>query len=176
MSRMDTGETKKSRLRNLSLWLFILILVVTVILMVAIRFRFLRLHILVEEFYIHHWLSVTGTSFIAFFTPAYSYLKCRYPKNIKTLLNIHVFGSLISVMFVSIHFMTETSRPPQSFPPLGTGVALYAAMILLVSTGFLMRYRFAETLKGSWRFLHTGVAVSFYIVIVVHVLHGLGVI
>ena len=164
---------EKSRLRNASLWIALLIVVVTIILMGMVYFRFLRLHILIGEFNIHHWLSWTGTLFIAFFTPAYFYLKRHYPRKIKVLLATHVFGSLIAVMFVSIHFIQEVTRPPQSFPELGTGIVLYPAMILLAVTGFIMRYHFARSFVRSWRFLHTSVAVSFYLIILVHVLHGL---
>ena len=152
--------------------LALLIVIVTAILMVAVYTRFLQLHILIEDFYIHHWLSWAGTLFIAFFTPAYYVLKRRAPAKIKTLLKIHVFGNLIAVMFVSIHFTQQISRPPQAFPQLGTGIVLYAAMVLLVLTGFLLRFK---PVRYS-RFLHTSVAVSFYLIIAVHVLHGIGII
>lgn len=165
---------EKSQRKNASLWLALLIVAVTVILMVAVYFRFFRLHVLIGEFNIHHWFSWTGTLFIAFFTPAYYFLKRRYPQKIRTLLKAHVFGSLLSVMFVSIHFIQEVSRPPQSFPELGTGIVLYPAMILLTLTGFFLRYHAARNLTRYWRFIHTSVAVSFYLIILVHVLHGLG--
>jgi len=167
---------EKSRLRNASLWLALLIVAVTVILMVAVYFRVFRLHVLIGEFNIHHWFSWTGTLFIAFFTPAYYFLKRRYPQKIKNLLMAHVFGSLLSVMFVSIHFIQEISRPPQSFPELGTGIVLYPAMILLTLTGFFLRFHAAKNLTRYWRFIHTSVAVSFYLIILVHVLHGLEII
>jgi len=167
---------EKSRLRNASLWLALLIVAVTVILMVAVYFRVFRLHVLIGEFNIHHWFSWTGTLFMAFFTPAYYLLKRRYPQKIKNLLMAHVFGSLLSVMFVSIHFIQEISRPPQSFPELGTGIVLYPAMILLTLTGFFLRFHAAKNLTRYWRFIHTSVAVSFYLIILVHVLHGLEII
>ena len=167
---------EKSRLRNASLWLALLIVAVTVILMVAVYFRFFRLHVLIGEFNIHHWFSWTGTLFIAFFTPAYYFLKRRYPQKIKNLLMAHVFGNLLAVMFVSIHFIQEISRPPQAFPQLGTGIVLYPTMILLTLTGFFLRFQVARNLTRQLRFLHTSVAVSFYLIIVVHVLHGLEII
>ena len=167
---------EKSRLRNASLWLALLIVAVAVILMIAVYFRLFRLHVLIGEFNIHHWFSWTGTLFIAFFTPAYYFLKRRYPQEFRTLLIAHVFGNLLSVMFVSIHFIQEISRPPQSFPELGTGIVLYPAMILLTLTGFLLRFHAAKNLTRYWRFIHTSVAVSFYLIILVHVLHGLEII
>ena len=166
---------EKSRLKNVSLWIALLIVVVTIILMAFVYFRVFRLHVLIGEFNIHHWFSWTGTLFVAFFTPAYYFLKRRYPRKIKNLLMAHVFGSLLSVMFVSIHFIQELSRPPQSFPELGTGIVLYPAMILLTLTGFFLRFH-ATNLARQWRFIHTSVAITFYLIIIVHVLHGLQII
>src|SRR3989304_7220793 len=137
---------EKSRLKNVSLWIALLIVVVTIILMAFVYFRVFRLHVLIGEFNIHHWFSWTGTLFIAFFTPVYYVLKRRYPQKIKNLLMAHVFGSLLSVMFVSIHFIQEISRPPQSFPELGTGIVLYPAMILLTLTRVFLRVHAAKNL------------------------------
>ena len=167
---------KKRRLINIYFLSALLIVLATVFLIVAVYTRFLRLHFYFEEFYIHHWLSSIGTVFIAFFTPAYYFLKRRYPKHFRTLLKAHVFGNLLSVMSVSIHFVQEISRPPQAFPQLGTGVVLYASMILLVLTGFFLRFQNKRSMTRYWRFLHTSVTVSFYLIILVHVLHGLEVI
>lgn len=167
---------EESRFKNASLGLALLIVIVTVTLMVAVYSHFLQLHILIEEFYIHHWLSWTGTLFIAFFTPAYHFLKRRYPQKFRTLRTAHVFGNLLAVMFVSIHFTQQISRPPQAFPQLGTGIVLYAVMVLLVLTGFFLRFKQTQKSIKYSRFLHTSVAVSFYLIIVVHVLHGLGII
>lgn len=166
---------EKSRF-NASLWLALSIVVATMIFIVAIYIRFLRLHILIEEFYIHHWLSWTGTLFITFFTPAYYFLKRRYPKKFRTLRAAHVFGNLLAVMFASIHFTQQISRPSQAFPQLGTGIVLYAAMILLVLTGFFLRFKPTQKSIKYSRFLHTSVAMSFYLIIVIHVLHGLEII
>jgi len=169
-------KLEKNRYKNVSLSLALLIVAVTIILMIAVYFRVFRLHVLIGEFNIHHWFSWTGTLFMAFFTPAYYLLKRRYPQKIKNLLMAHVFGNLLSVMFVSIHFTQEISRPPQSFPELGTGIVLYPAMILLTLTGFFLRFHAAKNLTRYWRFIHTSVAVSFYLIILVHVLHGLEII
>ena len=168
---------EKSRLRNPSLWIALSIVILTIILMVFVYYRVFRLHILIGEFNLHHWFSWTGVLFVAFFTPAYYLLKRRYPAKIKALLATHVFGGLISVMFVSIHFIQEMSRPPQSFPELGTGlIVLYPAMILLTTTGFFLRFGAARNLTRQLRFIHASVAVTFYFTILVHVLHGLEII
>lgn len=167
---------EKSRFRNTSLGFALLIVIVTVILMVAVYTRFLNLHIYVGPFYIHHWLSWTGTVFIAFFTPVYYLAKRRAPAKLKTLLKIHVFGNLIAVMFVSIHFTQQISRPPQAYPDIGTGIVLYATMILLVLTGFFLRFQIAKKSRTALKFIHTSATVTFYLIILVHILHGLEVI
>lgn len=76
-------------------------------------------------------------------------------------------------MLISIHFTQQISRPPQSYPDLGTGIALYASMILLVASGFLLRFRGLKGLSRPMRYLHTGITLSFYLIILIHVLHGL---
>lgn len=167
---------EKPKYKNASLWIAIFLVIITVFLMVAVYTRFLMLHILIEQFYIHHWLSWTGTLFIAIFTPIYYVIKTRSPAKIKTLLKVHVFGNLIAVMFVSIHFTQEISRPPQAYPSLGTGIVLYASMIFLVLTGFLLRFQGAKAYRRIWRYVHTSVTMAFYLIIAVHVLHGLAII
>jgi hypothetical protein len=59
---------------------------------------------------------------------------------------------------------------------LETGLALYIVMLLLVSSGFLYRFRIIARFNLSTnRFVYVGVALSFYILIGIHVLHGLGI-
>jgi len=172
------GEVKHmNRLRDIYFWSALLIVLATIYLMVATYLRWFLLHftldLFIGSFYIHHWFSWIGTLFIAVFTPAYYILKRRYAKRFRTLLKLHVFGNLLAVMLVSIHFTQQISRPPQFYPDLGTGIVLYAAMIILVATGFLQRFQFAKSLGRYWRFIHNSVTVTFYLIIIVHILHGL---
>lgn len=168
---------ENSRLRNPSLWTALSIVAVTIVLMFLVYFRVLRLHFLVGEFYLHHWFSWAGVLFIALFTPLYHVLKQRYLSKTNILITIHVFGSLISVMLISLHFMQQISRPPQSYPELGTGIfILYPSIVLLALTGFFLRFQAAKQWRKQWRFIHTAVAVTFYFTIVLHVLHGLEII
>ncbi len=88
-----------------------------------------------------HWLAWIGTLFVASYIPAYHILKRRYPRKTKLLLNIHVFGTLIAFMFVSIHTMEYMFVEGRLSTKLGTGLALYLAMIFLVSTGFAHRFK-----------------------------------
>lgn len=167
---------KKASPFSVSFLAALLIVFLTVVLMAAVYFHLFRVHVYFEQFYYHHWFSWIGTLFIAFSTPTYFILKRRYTKRFKSLLKFHVFGNLLAVMAVSIHFTQEISRPPQAYPRLGTGIALYAAMITLVFTGFLLRYGNLKIGRKSIRFIHTAIMLSFYLIIVIHILHGLNII
>ena len=162
-------------LRNYKFWVALVLVVITVILMYAVYTRLLLLHFEIAGQPAHHLLSWAGVLFIALFIPIFSLLKHHYPKHYRTLLGMHMFGNLIAVMFVSIHFTAQISRPAIAFPKLGTGIVLYPTMILLVLAGFVLAFGFSKKYK-AWRFLHSSLAVTFYMVIVVHILHGLGVI
>lgn len=167
---------EKRSSNRLDLGFALLIVFVTAFLMAGVYFRLFRLHVLFGEFYYHHWASITGTVFIALFNPVSPILKRHYPKKFRALQRVHVFGNLLAVMLVSIHFTQEVTRPPQSRPDLGTGIVLYATMILLVATGVLRRFPIKKSLERHLRFIHVGLTLAFYLVIVVHILHGLGMI
>ncbi len=168
---------EEERFKYIPFIVAILIVGITIALMAGVYFRILHLHILYEEFYYHHWFSWIGTLYIAIAIPTYYILKRRFPNNFKMFLNIHVFGNLLAVMLVSIHFTQQISRPPQAYPSLGTGIVLYAAMIALVCTGFLLRFVKTKKFWGKGvRFIHTAVTLTFYLIIVVHILHGLEII
>ena len=117
-----------------------------------------------------------GDLLYCFLHAGYSFLKRRYPKRLKTLLGVHILGNLVSFMFVSAHYAHQLGRPRQFYPKLGTGVTLYTTLLLLVSTGFFQRFGLGRRLGRYWRFVHVSVTMSFYIIILVHVLHGLGII
>lgn len=173
---MERETIGKPLYGNPSFLIALSLIVFTVILMISVYTRFLQIHILIGPFYIHHWLSWIGSLFISFFTPIYFVAKRRFPSKFKKILQVHVFGNLFAAMFISIHFTQHISRSPQSYPDLGTGIVLYASVLLLVVTGFFLRYQIGRSLRKGWIFLHTGATTAFYLVIVVHILHGLAII
>ncbi len=161
-------------LRDIDFWVAAAIIMATIPLMVATYSRWFQLNFLVGPFRFTHWLSWIGTLFIALFTLAYYVLKRRYPRNTKALLKIHVFGNLISFLLISIHFAQQVGRPPEFFPDLGTGLALYLVMPFLVASGFLHRFQILKTIKPHLnRFFHVAITLTFYMVIIVHILQGL---
>jgi hypothetical protein len=141
----------------------------------AVYFDWVELHVAIGPYYIHHWLSWIGASFVAIFTPIYYWMKRKYPTKIVNLLRVHVVGNLISVLFVSIHFTQQISRPAQFYPDLATGVVLYPTILLLAATGFIARFTKIKH-KNSLRFFHRAITLTFYFTILIHVLHGIGII
>ena len=84
---------------------------------------------------------------------------------------------MIAFIGVSIHFAHQIGRPARFYPDLGTGVALYIGMILNISTGFFKKFQIASNnYKTCGGVIHLGASLTFYITIIIHILHGIGVI
>jgi hypothetical protein len=158
-------------------WAATAILVATIALMLVIILNMMRFSQIIGPFRLTHWFVWAGTIYIAIAVPTIAILKKKRPQRYKTLFRTHVFGNLLAFMLISLHFASQISRPATSYPELGTGIALYTAMVLLVGTGFLQRFQLMPSIKPqSYRFVHVGAAVVFYLIIVVHILHGLAII
>ena len=78
-----------------------------------------------------HWAAYIGGFWIALFTPIYYAIKHHSPKHLKSMLKIHVFGNLVAFALITIHYTYQESIA--SF--LGTGTALYVAVLALIITG-----------------------------------------
>ena len=163
-------------LKNRSFATFLILVVIAIILSVATYNELLDLRFEVGPIYFTHLLSWIGVLFIAVYSPIYYYLKRRNPSKLKTLLNVHSFGNLIAFIFISMHFAQQMGRPPDFFPNLGTGLALFIAVCTLATTGILRRFQLGKQYMGYYRTLHTGATMTFYIIVIIHILHGLGVI
>jgi hypothetical protein len=152
------------------------IIIVTAVLMTAVSLHWIRFGFLVGPFRLSHWFSWIGTIYIAVAVPTIAFLKKRFPEKYQALYRVHIFGNSMAFLLISLHFASQISRPAGSYPPLGTGLVLYSAMVLLVGTGILQRFHLLLSVKPqTLRFLHIGSALAFYLTIVVHVLHGLGI-
>lgn len=163
-----------------TIWFAAFMILVAAILMVAVFFDWLSVSFFVGPLRFGHWLGVVGTLFIAFFTLAYYILRRSYPGKLKGMLHVHMFGNLFSFILVSVHFAQQMSRPVQFYPDLGTGIILYIAMLILVLSGFLHRFRLLEGTRiyppHRNRFLHISITLTFYLVIIFHALRNLGLI
>jgi|SRR5665648_330759 len=164
-----------SILKNREFWAASSIIIATIILIIADNQRWIHFGFLVGPFRANHWFVWTGTLYIAIIVPIIATLKKRRPNKYMTLFRIHVFGNLLAFMLISIHFAGQISRPSTAYPNLGTGLALYIIMALLVATGFTHRFQLIPQIKSTTRkFIHVGLTFSFYIVIIIHILHGIG--
>ena len=162
-------------LRSLEFWGALSIIVATVCLMVADKLGWIHLIFFIGPFRVNHWFVWIGTMYIAFTVPIIVMLKRWYQSKFIALFRVHVFGNLLAFLLVSLHFVVQINRPAEFYPDLGTGLTLYISMLLLVATGFTHRFRLIPRIKSQTRkFLHVGLSFSFYMIIGIHILHGLG--
>ncbi len=113
-----------------------------------------------------HWLSLVGGFWIAIVTPIYYVLKRHRINRIKALIRIHTFGNLTAFMLISIHFTYWITTV--SF--MGTGLAVYVAVFVLVATGLLQRFNILQGSLRNVRFLHVSMTTAFYLVLTIHIL------
>ena len=162
-------------LRSLEFWAALSIIIAALFLMVADMLQWIHFGFLVGPFRANHWFVLIGTLYIAFVVPSIAVAKRRYPGRFVALFRLHVLGNLLAFLLISLHFAGQINRPAAFYPDLGTGLALYIIMILLVVTGFTHRFQLLPQMKSQTRkFLHVGLSFSFYIVIGIHIMHGLG--
>ena len=91
-------------LKNKTFLAALTILFITFFIIVFVLIDWIDTGFFVGPLRFSHWMVLIGTFFIAIYTPIFYVLKRLHPKGLKYLLNIHVFGFLISFMFISIHF------------------------------------------------------------------------
>ena len=162
-------------LRSIEFWAALAIIIVTVVLMIADSLQWIHFGFFVGPFRANHWFVWIGALYIAFMVPIIAISKRRYPTRFLTLFRLHVFGNLLAFLLISLHFAGQINRPVEFYPDLGTGLALYIIMILLVATGFTHRFQLIPQIRSQTRkFVHVGLSFSFYIIIGIHILHGLG--
>jgi hypothetical protein len=161
-------------LRNKEFWAALSVIVAAICLMVMVNLHWIRFVASIGPFRVMHWFVWIGTLYIAFVVPTIVLLKKRLPTKYMTLFRVHVFGNLLAFVLVSLHFASQVSRSPTAYPQLGTGLALYIIMVLLVATGFTHRFQLIPQIRSQTRkFIHVGLTFSFYIIIGIHILHGL---
>jgi hypothetical protein len=162
-------------LRSGEFWVAMSIIIVTVVFMVADTLHWIHFGFFVGPFRVNHWFVLVGTLYIAFVVPVIAVAKRRYPGRFLSLFRLHVFGNLLAFLLISLHLTGQINRPAEFYPDLGTGLALYIIMVLLVATGFTHRFQLLPQIKSQTRlFVHVGLSFSFYIIIGIHILHGLG--
>ena len=162
-------------LRSIEFWAALSIIIATIVLMIADNLQWIHLGFFVGPFRANHWFVLIGSLYIAFIVPIIAISKRRYTSKFLNLFRLHVFGNLLAFLLISLHFAGQISRPAEFYPDLGTGLTLYIVMVLLVGTGFTHRFQLIPQIKSQTRkFVHVGLSFSLYIILGIHILHGLG--
>ncbi len=125
----------------------------------------------IGPFYSDHWLSIIGGTHLLIFIVIFAYVKRYTAVNRDTLLKVHMFGNLLAVIFVSEHFAQQMGHAHD----LGTGLATYLLLVVIVATGFMMRFGLLTQQRESWRLFHVGLSLSLFIVVVIHALENFGI-
>lgn len=164
--------------RSASLWAAIAILLVAMVSVALVLLRATRIpFILIDVFGISnsivHWVGWAGAVIVLVVTAAYIYRKRALRAPSPRALRFHAFGNLIAFLLISIHFSHEITQPAANYPDLGTGVVQYAAMIILVSTGFTVFFSVRPVWASYYRFLHPAAALTLLMTIILHIIHDL---
>jgi len=158
----------KSKQNNL----LILSTIAIITLSIGSHLQWWNLYFYAGPYLVHHWLGWIGALYIAVITPIYHLLKRRYPKYMKTLLTIHMFGNIAAFSLISTHFTQVITMSVF----LGTGLALYVIVAIMVVTGLMQRLQLLPSFRKSWRFIHVSLSLSYYIVLSIHILRNVGII
>lgn len=165
------------RTRSWERWVAAITIVLTAFLMIAYYNRWFSFAALFGPFRIIHYVAFAGTLYIAFGVILFAVFRRQKPEKYKMLLRLHGLGNLLAFLLISMHFAGQVGRPADFYPTFGTGLALYMGMVSLVVTGLTLRFRlFGSFSPATNRFVHAGLAFAFYIIIFVHILHGLHII
>ncbi len=113
-----------------------------------------------------HWMGIIGSLWIAAFTPVFVFLKLRNLTYAKEMLSVHVLGNLVAFTFICVHFTYRISNAYF----IGTGLALFTAVFIPVTTGFLQRFYPTKRAYKYLRFLHMSTTTAFYLILVFHIL------
>jgi hypothetical protein len=122
--------------------------------------------VLVDSLTITHLASYIGGFWIAIFTPIYQVLKRRSPQHFKSMLNVHVLGNLLAFVLITTHL---THREINSVF-LGSGTALYIALVSMVVTGIIQRFNLLKSIRKQVKFVHVSMTTAFYLILIVHVI------
>jgi hypothetical protein len=163
------------KIKHFDFLLAVLIVVIATLFSIVVYEHWMGMGFFMGQFRFSHWLTIIGTSYIAIATPMFVVLRRLYPQKTKGLFRFHIFGNLMFFALISIHFASQMGRSAANFPELGTGVAMYIAMTLQVTFGFIQRFIPIKRNFKALRFIHASLIIIFYAVILFHVLHGLGI-
>jgi len=107
---------------------------------------------------------------IIVYVPIFVVLKRRNANIYQRLMKVHEIGFIVAFMLVSLHIGSQLRRV---FPPeIGTGIAAYVSSLTLVVTGIMRRNQIPATRGTALRSIHLSMVVTFFLVIVLHVIRA----
>jgi len=158
------------RSRYLSIWLSFAAVAVGLALAVLSYLGLIPLGYKLGPYWLNHWLGWLSMGFIIIYVPIFIILKKRNPKIYQKLMKVHEIGFIVAFMLVSLHIGAQIRRV---FPPeIGTGIAAYVSLLALVVTGIMRKNQILATRMATLRLVHLSMAVSFFLVIVFHVIRA----
>jgi hypothetical protein len=160
-------------LRDRQFRIALAIVVVIIALSVGNYLRLWEWRFPVGPFASTHWLGWVGGVYVAISTPIYSYMRRHSTVDQKKLFTTHIFGNLIAFLLISIHYTQQIGRTGGFKAVHSTGLILFIIVSTIVATGFIQRFGIVRSLSRYWRFIHVSLTLSFYIVIVTHILQAL---
>ena len=168
---MKQGVSRnRSRTKKLSVWLSFAAIAVGLALAVLSYLGLIPLGYKFGPYWLNHWIGWLAFGFIIIYVPVFIVLKKRNVKTYGKLIRIHQVGFIVAFILVSLHIGSQIRRV---FPPeIGTGIAAYVCLLVLVVTGIMQRNQILATRTGTLRFVHLSMVVSFFLVIVFHILRA----
>ena len=159
-----------SLIKNLSIWLSFVGLIAGLVLAVLSYSGLIPLGYKLGPYWLNHWIGWLSFGFVIIYVPIFIILKKRNPKIYPKLIKLHQIGFIVAFMLVSLHIGSQIRRV---FPPeIGTGIAAYVCLLVLVVTGIMQRKQMLSTRIGTLRFVHLSMVVSFFLVIVFHIVRA----
>jgi len=160
-----------SRKRNITILLSFTAVAVGLVLAVLSYLGLVPLGYKLGPYWLNHWLGWFSMGFIIIYVPIFIILKKRNLKIYQKLMKVHEVGFIIAFMLVSLHIGSQLRRV---FPPeIGTGIVAYLSLFALVVTGIMRKNQILATRMATLRLVHLSMAVSFFLVIVFHVIRAL---
>jgi len=166
----DKKLEQYSRKRNLSIWLSFAAVATGLVLAVLSYQSKIPLGFALGPYQLNHWIGWLSIGFIIIYVPLFIILKKRNAKIYPKLAKVHEIGFITVFVLISLHIGWQIRRV---FPPeLGTGIAAYICILVLVVTGIMQRNRIFVTRTRTVRFVHLSMVINFFLIIVFHIIRA----
>ena len=169
MSQASEPQTR-SRRRLLSIWVSFSAVALGLALAVLSYLDLIPLSYKLGPYWLNHWIGWFSLGLIIIYVPIFVVLKRRNANIYQRLMKVHEIGFIVAFMLVSVHIGSQLRRV---FPPeIGTGIAAYVSLLTLVVTGIMRRNQISATRGTALRSIHLSMVVTFFLVIVLHVIRA----